>query len=389
LHDACVAMVGAVTPVSRFEVRLLGPLEVTVEGRPVVIGSPKQRLLLAMLAVHGRCSVDALAEELWDGRPPVSLGPTLQSLVSRLRRVFGDTGSAEPVVRVESDGDGYRAAFAPGVLDFRRFEELVERARRDLVEGGIESAVTALRAALGLWRGAPLAGFSEREFARAEAARLDGMRSDATEELAEAELRAGRPAAALAVVEKHLADQPLRERAWGQRMLALYRLGRQVEALRAYQTVRSLLAEELGLEPTPALAQLEALILRHDAALDVVDVPPGDARVDEARGPAVMAAFLFTDIVASTRRWQGDHSAMGADLARHDALISDAVRAQGGTAFTHTGDGMAATFPSASSAVVAAVAAQRALLAQDWTGAEPLRVRMAVHVGTEIGRAHV
>ncbi len=382
-----MAMVGAVTAVRAVKVRLLGPFEVAVEGRPVVIGSPKQRLLLAMLAVHGRCSVDVLAEELWDGRPPVSLGPTLQSLVSRLRRVFEDTASAEPAVAMESDGDGYRAVFASGVLDFRQFEELVERARRHLVEGNVEAAVAALWEGLGFWRGAALEGFSEREFARADAARLDGIRLDATEELAEAELRAGRPAGALAVVEKHLAAQPLRERAWGQRMLALYRLGRQAEALRAYQTVRSLLAEELGLDPTPALGQLEALILRHDPALDAVDAPPGAARVEDARGPAVMAAFLFTDIVASTRRWQGDHSAMGADLARHDGLIRDAVCAHGGTPFTHTGDGMAATFPSTSSAVVAAVAAQRALLSQDWTGAEPLRVRMAVHVGTAEHRA--
>lgn len=380
-------MVGLVTPVSTLEVRLLGPFEVAVEGRPVVIGSPKQRLLLAMLAVHGRCSVDALAEELWDGRPPVSLGPTLQSLVSRLRRVFGDIGSAEPAVTVESAGDGYRAGFARGVLDFRRFEELVERARRHQVESDVGSVVTVLREALGLWRGPFLAGFAEREFARADAARLDGMRLDATEELVEAELRGGRPAAALAVVERHLAEHPLRERAWGQRMLALYRLGRQAEALRAYQMVRSLLTEGLGLEPTPALAHLEALILQQDRTLDVVEAPPGAARVGEPRGPAVMAAFLFTDIVASTRRWQGDPNAMGADLASHDALIGDAVRAHGGTPFTHTGDGMAATFPSASSAVIAAVAAQRALRSHGWRGAEPLRVRMAVHVGTAERRA--
>jgi len=364
------------------EVRLLGPFEVTAASVPVVIGSPKQRLLLAMLAVHGHCSVDRLAEELWDGRPPASLAPTLQSLVSRLRRILLDAcrGSDPPVVLC-ARGDGYAADFAAGVLDSVRFEEHVESGRRWLAEGNTEAAAASFRAGLALWRGPTLSGISDREFARAEAARLDGLRLDATEELAEAELGAGRPALALEVLEKHLVDNPLRERAWGQQMLALYRLGRQADALRAYQTVRHVLVDELGLEPTPALSQLEAMILRHDPELDRV-FPASRPRREPRVSPTVMAAFLLTDIVASTRRWDDDRAAMVADLSRHDTLIRDAVAAHGGEPFSHTGDGLAASFPSASAAVAAALTAQRTLRDEPWAGAEPLRVRMAVHVGT-------
>ena len=364
------------------EVRLLGPFEVTAATGPVVIGSPKQRLLLAMLAVHGHCSVDWLAEELWDGRPPTSLAPTLQSLVSRLRRILVDPSRGpDPPVVLYARGDGYAADFAADVLDSTRFEQQVESSRRCLAEGDFESAAACFRAGLALWRGPALSGLSDREFARGEAARLDGLRLDATEELAEAELAAGRAVLALEVLEKHLIDNPLRERAWGIQMVALYRLGRQAEALRAFRTVRHVLADELGLEPTPALSELEAMILRHDPELEraaATSPPPAQPRA----GPAIMAAFLLIDIVASTRRWDDDRAAMAADLARHDALIRDVVVAHGGEPFSHTGDGLAAAFVSASSAVAAAVAAQRRLGAERWVGAEPLRVRMAVHVGT-------
>jgi predicted ATPase/DNA-binding SARP family transcriptional activator len=364
------------------EVRLLGPFEVTAGGASVVIGSPKQRLLLAMLALHGHCSVDLLAEELWDGRPPASLAPTLQSLVSRLRRILTDASrSSEPPVALYARGDGYAADFASGVLDTTRFEQHVESGRRCLSEGNSEGAAARFRAGLALWRGPALSGLSDREFARGEAARLDGLRLDATEELAEAELGAGRPVLALEVLEKHLVDNPLRERAWGEQMLALYRLGRQADALRAYQTVRHVLAEELGLEPTPALAQMEAMILRHDPELERAAVTSRPTALP-GPGPAVMAAFLLTDIVASTRRWDDDRAAMATDLARHDSLIRSTVKAHGGEPFSHTGDGLAAAFPSAAAAVAAAVAAQRSLGGERWAGAEPLRVRMAVHVGT-------
>ena len=364
------------------EFRLLGPFEVAAGGQPVVIGSPKQRLLLAMLAVHGHCSVDLLAEELWDGRPPASLAPTLQSLVSRVRRTLVDaSGGEEPPVVLYAQGDGYAADFSAGVLDSSRFEQHLEAGRRHLAQGDFESAATRLREGLGLWRGPALSGLSDREFARAEVARLETLRLDAMDELAEAELGAGRPARALEVLEKHLVDNPLRERAWGQQMLALYRLGRQADALRAYQTVRHILAEELGLDPTPALSQLEAMILRHDPQLQQPPVTPPVPSPPRS-SPTVMAAFLLTDIVASTRRWDDDRAAMTADLARHDALIRRAVIAHGGDPFSHTGDGLAAAFPSASAAVAAAVTAQRDLFAERWAGAEPLRVRMAVHVGT-------
>ena len=197
------------------------------------------------------------------------------------------------------------------------------------------------------------------------------------EDLAEAELALGRPAQALARLEPHVEANPLRERAWGQRMLALYRLGRQADALRAYQSLRRILGEELGLEPTPALRQLEQQILLQSPELD--ESPP---EPPAAREQAETETFLFTDIEASTRRWEGDQDAMARDLGRHDELLRQAVEAAGGHVFSHTGDGLCSAFSTASAALAAALGrATGAPQERPGPGTAPLRVRMAVHAG--------
>ncbi len=366
-------MAGAAGGESRIEFRLLGVFEVASGGMVLGIGSPKQRRLLALLVVNLNrpVPVDVILDVLWPHGPPASAQSTLQSLVSRLRV---ELGAGTDRLRLREAG--YVLEAEPGQVDAQHFEDHA-RAGRDAVAGGDSvRAAELFDEALALWRGPALADLADADPFRPEAARLEEARLGVVEDLAEAELALRRPAQALARLEPHVAANPLRERAWGQRMVALYRLGRQADALRAYQRLRQLLAEELGLEPTPALRQLEQQILLQSPELD------GSAPQEPAaREPAETETFLFTDIEASTRRWEGDQNAMARDLGRHDELLRQAIQIAGGHVFSHTGDGLCAAFPTASAALAAALAGQRALLVTTWAGAAPLRVRMAVHAG--------
>lgn len=368
---------------SGLDVRLLGPFSVAVDGRDVAIGSPKQRVVLAMLALSHRVTVDAFADELWRETPPASVAPTVQTLVSRLRKTLADAGG-DLVIRYEPGA--YALELDPDRVDVDRFHQWVADGRRALDCGRPEIAGDYLRRALALWRGPAFEDFADREFARLASSRLDEARVAASEELAEAELAAGRPSAALEVLESMIAAQPFRERLRAQQMTALYRLGRQADALAAYQELRRVLAEELGLDPTPALQGLERQILLQSPTLD--HRPPGPT-TEPAPEPAPegMLAFLFTDIEASTGRWEGDRAAMSVDLARHDAILGEAIPAHAGRLFTHTGDGLGAAFPTAAGAVAAAVEGQLALAGVQWQGTGPMRVRMAIHVGTAEARA--
>jgi len=357
----------------RIDFRLLGVFEVAAGGRILEIGSPKQRRLLALLAVNLNrpVPIDVILDVLWPDGPPASAQSTLQSLVSRLRVELG-AGDA----RLRLRETGYVLEADPGQLDTRRFEDGASQGREAALRDDPRRAAELFGAALELWRGPALADLADAEPFRPEAARLEESRLGVVEDLADAELALGRPAQALARLEPHVDANPLRERAWGQRMVALYRLGRQADALRAYQSLRHLLREELGLEPTPALRQLEQQILLQSPELD--GSPP---QASTARDAAETETFLFTDIEASTRRWEGDQDAMARDLGRHDELLRHAVEAAGGHVFSHTGDGLCAAFPTSSAALAAALAGQQALLATEWAGAAPLRVRMAVHAG--------
>jgi predicted ATPase/DNA-binding SARP family transcriptional activator len=371
------------------EFRLLGAVSAAAGGRTLDVASQKQRALLAALLLgRGRAiSSDRLIEVLWGDHPPPSAHSTLRSLVARLRRVLAD-GEDEPPLRGR-DG-GYVLDVRPGQVDAWRFEQLVDEARA--ARENPERVAEALRLAVGLFTGPALGDLADRDFARPEARRLDEARLTAIEDLADAELALGQPAVALSRLEPHVGAHPLRERAWGQLMLALYRLGRQAEALRAYQELRRVLVEELGIEPTPALRQLEERILHQHPELD--HQPAGGiaerAAVRTLQPTADLGdttILLFTDIEASTRRWEGDQAAMAADLFRHDELLTAAVAAWNGQVFGHTGDGLCAAFPTAGAALGAAVAGQLALASAEWNAARPLQVRMAVHAGAAEHRA--
>ena len=256
--------------------RVLGPFEVVASGHVIEIGSAKQRLLLAMLVLRANqpISADELAEELWDGQPPASVASTLPSLVSRLRRVLATAGGHGQSVVPQACDTGYMMELDPRALDSHRFEHLAGAGHHCLAHNDPFGAITSFRAALGLWRGPALAGLAERCFARTEATRLDEARLAVIERLADAELATDHPAQALELLEPHLAAHPLREQGWATRMLALYRLGRQAEALRAYQEIRRLLITDLGIEPSAGLRRLERQILQQSSELDISESSP-------------------------------------------------------------------------------------------------------------------
>ena len=244
---------------TRLEFRILGPLEVLRDGEALEIGPRRHRALLArlLLSANRVVSAERLIEDLWAGRPPSGAAKTLRSYMSRLRAVLGDE-----VVR--SHAPGYVLEMEQDQLDAHRFEGLLAEGRSARARGYAVDASARLREGLALWHGAALADLAEEPFAGPEAARLEELRLQALEERIESDLECGRHQELVADVETLLAEEPLRERLWGQLMTALYRSGRQADALAAYQQARGLLAERLGLAPGEELRLLEQKILRQE-----------------------------------------------------------------------------------------------------------------------------
>jgi predicted ATPase/DNA-binding SARP family transcriptional activator/Tfp pilus assembly protein PilF len=253
--------------------RILGAVEVLVDGAPAALGAPKQRALLAMLLVNRRrvMSADALVDGLWGESPPASAVLSLQVYVHGLRRALG----AE---RIETAGRGYRAAVSEDELDLDRFERGLERGRAARESGHAEDAADELRQALSLWRGSALADLPEESRRAAEADRLDELRLTALELRYDAELASGRHDAVVAELEALTAEHPYHERFLEQRVLALYRCGRQADALEVYREARRTLSEDLGLEPGPALQELERAVLRQDPSLAAPPAPTRSTR---------------------------------------------------------------------------------------------------------------
>ncbi len=243
--------------------RILGPLDVHADGRPLPLGGPQQRAVLAVLLLHAgeAVSTERLIDDLWGEQVPSSARPVLQGYVSNLRKAVG------PLLVTRAPG--YALELEPEQLDLRRFERLLGEGRAELAAGRAESAATTLREALALWRGAALADFAYEPFAQAAVVRLEELRLAALEERIDADLALGRHAALVGELEALAVEHPLRERVQAQLMLALYRSGRQAEALEAYQRARSALVDGLGIDPGQPLQVLERAILQQDPALDL------------------------------------------------------------------------------------------------------------------------
>src|SRR5438034_559088 len=247
------------------EFRILGPLEVVGEHGPLRLGGPKQRATLAILLlnVNRVVSVDRLADDLYSGAAPVTAVTQVQRQISELRKALG----GESVIETRSPG--YLIRLQPEQLDLHRFERLTEEATR----GEARLAVKLLREALELWRGEPLADLAYEPFARTATERLEEIRLAALEQRIEAELALGR-AEVVAELEQLVLEHPLREGFRSQLMLALYRSGRQAEALDVYRQTREALVKEYGIEPTAALRELERAILAQDRSLDLAEPVP-------------------------------------------------------------------------------------------------------------------
>jgi DNA-binding SARP family transcriptional activator len=241
------------------EFRILGPLEARDAERAVALGGAKQRGVLAILLTRlGEVvSRDRLIDELWAGEPPPSSVSILQTYISHLRKALGHDV-------LVTKASGYAVDLEGHELDLQRFERLLDEAR----DKEPDAAAALLREALGLWRGPALADFAYEPFAQGEIARLEELRLVALERRIEADLELGRQAELIGELEGLVGKHPLRERLRALLMLALYRAGRQAEALDAYQAARRALVDELGIEPGPELQELERAILRHDAALE-------------------------------------------------------------------------------------------------------------------------
>jgi predicted ATPase/DNA-binding SARP family transcriptional activator len=280
---------------------ILGPLEVRVDGRDVALGGAVPRGLLAVLLLHANeaVSMERLAVALWGEDASARAVKTIQVYVSRLRRALGD-----PELLVTTPA-GYRLRVRPGELDVGEFELRVADGRRALADGQAEEAGTVLREALDLWRGPPLADVASLPFAAVEIARLEEEQLAALELRVEADLAAGRHAELVGELQRLTSQNPWSERLHGQRMLALYRSGRQADALEAYRDARAALVDELGVEPGHELRDLERAILGHDPVAQAPQPPvsaPPTGRLAAPLTRTIGREQQVTEVVDCCRR---------------------------------------------------------------------------------------
>jgi DNA-binding SARP family transcriptional activator len=366
------------------EFRILGPLEVLADGEPVALPRKKQRALLALLLLHvGEVvSTDQLIEELWAGKPPPTARDALQNYVSQLRKALGQ----ETIVTRDP---GYVLQAAPEELDIGRFETLVREARE---ADGAAARAELLRQAISLWRGTPLADLAYEDFTGLEVARLEELRAVALGDLVDAELELGRSAELVPALEAAIADRPFDERPRGQLMLALYRSGRQADALEAYHQARRTLVDELGLDPSPALRELEQAMLRQDP---VLEAPLAAPVVPEERRKTV--TILFADVVESTELAEAlDPEALRGVLDGYFAACRRAIERHGGTVEKFIGDAVMAVFgvPAAHEddalrAVRAAVEMRGAVAALSAVLERDQGLRLDLRIGLNTGEVYV
>jgi DNA-binding SARP family transcriptional activator len=319
--------------------RILGPIEVQLDGQPVRLGGPKQRASLAILLLNANrvVSVERLADALYAGAPPVTAVTQVQRQISELRKLVGADA-------IETRAPGYCLRVDPERLDLGRFERLTEDAAEALERNERQGATELLREALGLWRGPPLADLTYESFAQPAIARLEELRLDAIEQRIQTELELGRHARVLAELETLASEHPLREAPRALLMLALYRAGRQAEALDLYRRTRESLVKEYGIEPSASLRKLERMVLTQDPALDLSAAAPSTRTSDPERTVLVAAreterldALLAVAapvaelpgralIVARLLADEGQVPGAAAGLAERRAGLGDSVR---------------------------------------------------------------
>jgi len=383
------------------EFRILGPLEVRESEREVPLGRGKQRALLALLLLHRdqTISTDRIVDELWGEQAPPTAAKIVQNHVLQLRRALENGGSAG--AHLVTRGRGYMLRVEPGKLDLDTFQQLVEAGERALGSGDAAEAAETLREALALWRGPPLADFAYEPFAQNAIARLEELSLSTLERRIEADLALGRHADVVGELKELVSAHPLREGFRTQLMLALYRSGRQAEALDVYRDARRSLVEELGIDPSPALQQLEQAILRQELPPAPERPAPAAARRFTAPAPAVAAGapsgegresratrlrtFLIADIRGYTRFSQDHGDDAASRLARRFAdIVREAVPPQVGELLELRGDEALCVFSSAREALQTAVDLQRRL--RERLNGEPV-IPLGVGIGLDAGEA--
>ena len=320
------------------QVRILGPFQLEEGGRRITIGGLRQRAVLASLVLQANQVVpsEQLLVDLWGEDSPPSAANALQAAISRVRRAL-------PAARLMTKAPGYLVRIFPEELDVSQFEQLVSEGREALTAGDPAQAAQTLRRALSLWRGPALADFRYEPFAQAEIARLEELHMTCLEERIEADLALGSAGVLIAELWDLVTEHPVRERLRGQLMLALYRDGRQTEALEVYREFRSFLQEELGLETTPQLRDLEALILRHDPLLS----PSFTTAVAPlARRPVtVLCVVLHVASSSGTALDPEPHEAVNEHAVSHLTAI---LERHGGKLVISAGERLAGVFGAAS-----------------------------------------
>jgi len=359
------------------EFLLLGAPGAREGEREIELSGKRRVALVARLLVDANAVVatDRLIDDVWEGEPPPGAARTLQSHISQLRKLVGE--------RLHSRAGGYLLEVEPHEYDAMAFSSDVDTGRERRSSGDLPGAADAFRSGLARWRGPALAGV-DAMWARTEATRLDELRHSTLEDYFEVRLALGDHRGVAADAEAAVGDAPLRERLWEQLMLAQYRSGRQADALRSFQRLRAHLRDELGLEPDARVAELEAAILRRDATLET-----GAAAPERAGSlPTGVVTFLLTDIVGSTLRWEREPEAMAQAVTRHDELVEETVRSNGGTTLKARGEGDSTfnVFSRVSDAMSAALALDAALLAERWADNVEIVVRSAIHSGEAIER---
>ena len=314
------------------DVRLLGPVEASVDERTVAVGAGKPRALLAILALHAGSTVssDRLIDALWGERPPATAAKLVQLHVSQLRKALAAAGNGKQIL---TRGHGYELRLGPDELDVTRFQRLVASGRP--------------REALTLWRGPALDDVAGEPFAAAEVRRLEELRLAAVELAIDIDLDAGRHRDVVGELEALVLDEPLREKLHAQRMLALYRSGRQADALAAYGQARTALVEQIGVEPGPELRRLHEAILRQDSALNPPAARPLELPPElDASTPLVGRGVELDRLREHWRRARdGDGrlvlivGARGMGKTRLAAELAAEVRGDGGTVLYASGAG--------------------------------------------------
>jgi DNA-binding SARP family transcriptional activator/tetratricopeptide (TPR) repeat protein len=369
--------------------RILGPLEVAADGRALTLGAAKQQVVLAVLLLHPNEIVSAsrLIDELWGDAPPATASKVVQGYVSGLRKILG----AQTII---TGAGGYSARIEPDCLDAARFESLTAEGRAFLPNDPAR-AVELFRRALGLWRGPPLAGLALMSVARSETQRLVEAQLTAVEQRIEGELVLSRHPDLVQELTKLVAENPYREQLRAHLMLALYRCGRQVEALGAFRDARQVLVRELGIEPSRELQQIQERMLAHDPALDsplraeaVPDrVQVHQQRVDPARRLVTVAAIFV--------RAKGpgiDPESMHRISEEHSAMCRDVIQRHGGSVQGYGGNTIIGVFgladlheDDAARAGRAAVGIRDAVAEANDALERDLRVGIAITVGIESG----